>query len=325
MSKRFKQPSDGLEQEEILAALAASGYPLEIRLLRAFTDGGMDPIIGFRVSDLPGESREIDLIAHFTRSVPVSGGYVIQVALRLLIEAKSLEPGAAFVGFPWTRPSDHDLRVGRARFGGAPSYRVDRRLEQDDQTVVGPGGLGEAFDSMNASPTCVQWAVARRTKPGQEQRTIATHDDIFWQGIDGIVRSSHTLMTEHSTHPWPKDVRLIVFEMPVLVVGTTNLWVFDATNPTPASALTSASRITLTRMFQVGPVVQDRLVDVVSEGGVPEFIEACRVTIDELEKRVGRHAAALIGLAQRQRSKLEELELEEAATAFERGGIFGTR
>lgn len=94
-----KTRSDALEEHEILDALGASGYPLEVRLLRAFSDGGMDPIIGFRIASGPTESREVDIIAQLTRNIPVGAERVLRVTLRLLVEAKAMEPGSAFVGF----------------------------------------------------------------------------------------------------------------------------------------------------------------------------------------------------------------------------------
>jgi len=318
---KSKRPSDPMIEDEILDALAASGYPLEIRLMKAFSEGGMDPIIGFRVPGNGPESREIDIIAHFSKNLAIGDGRVFTVTLRLLIEAKSLEPGAAFLGFPWSRPSDHELRVGRARFGGSPTYRVLDAYEEDNGSILGAGGLAEAFDALNAGPVCAQWAVVRRTKSGAEQRPVASHDDPFWRGIDGVVRASSILMTEHSTYTrWPKDSFQILFELPVLIVATPHLWLHDATAPV-ASSLSRTPSLLLTRMFQVEARVEPRLVDIVSENAVPDFISACRSTIRELEKRLKRHAPTLADIAQRQRSELEEAELREVAREFRSSGL----
>jgi len=310
-----KTSGEPLTEHELLTALGSSGYPLEIRLLKAFRDGGMDPIIGFRIPGQASESREIDIIAHFTRHISLGDGRVFRVTLRLVMEAKSLEPGAAFVGFPWERPTDHELRVGRARFGGALSYRVLPKFEDDQGAVIAPGGLAEAFDPLNSGPVCVQWCVVRRTKPGKEQRVFADHDGAFWKGMDGVVRATQDLMVEHSTHSWPREALLILFEMPVLVVAAPQLWLHDATGTNPP---TSVPSLILSRMFQLDDRVDHRLVDVVSEGAVPAFIEACSRTIDMLEERLRGKAGVLAEIADQQRAKLEEAELRAFAAQFHR-------
>lgn len=315
-----KTRADALEEEEILGALAASGYPLEIRLLRAFSDGGMDPIIGFRIASGPTESREVDIIAHFTRNIPVGDGRVLRVTLRLLVEAKSMEPGSAFVGFPWKRPTEHELRVGRARFGGLPSYRIVRGFDQPNDVVIGKDGIADAFDPLNEAPVCVQWATVRRTKSGNEQRPVATHDDSFWDDIDGVVRASRAMMVSHTTHPWPKGTLMMLFEVPVLVVATPQLWLHEpaATPPPSGSNLTSTHRLVLDRMFQLDHGVEQRLVDVVTEAGLPAFIESCRKTVEALEARVQRHAGALIEAAESQHESFEKLRIEAAMDDFQR-------
>jgi hypothetical protein len=112
----------------------------------------------------------------------------------------------------------------------------------------------------------------------------------------------------------------VIFEAPVLVVGTPSLWVFDAANAGGACALAPSQHLTLKRLFQVADLVPDRLVDIVAESGVPAFIDACRSTIDDLEGRVRRHATTLAELADRQRSALDNADLEKAADAY--AGIF---
>jgi hypothetical protein len=309
-----KGPLDPLSESEIRDGLNASGYPLEIRLLKAFSDGGMDPIIGFRVNDGEGSSREIDILANFTHAFGIGDGKVVNLQLRLLVEAKSLEPGAAFVGFPWQRPSDHNLRVNRMHFGGMPSNRAVPELDRDGDVILGPGGLSDAFDAMNAAPVCVQWAVARRTKAGSEQRTVASHDASFWEGIDGVVRSSHDMMVDHSMCRWPAEAHLMLFEMPVLVVATPTLWLYDAVAPQKAP-LASTPSLILARTFELPDRTEHRLVDVVTEVGVPSFIEACRKTFEDLKARVSTHAEALVQIAKKQRGDLDMVMLNRSARA----------
>jgi len=305
-----KSPLDPLTESEIVDAVAASGYPLEIRLLKAFTDGGMDPTIGFRVSSAPGESREIDILASLIEHVAPGDGRLITIQLRLVIEAKSLEPGAAFIGFPWNQPTTHEMRVHRMHFGGLPSNRVIRELRRDSDTINGAGGLSEAFDALNDATVCVQWSVARRTKPGNEQRPIANHDDSFWQGLDGTVRAAHTLMLEHSTYKWTPTNYLVIFELPVLAVATPNLWLLDATAPSQPPPLQPVQHLILGRMFQLEEHVEYRLVDVVSEAGVPALITACKSVITELKSRVAANAYALMSIGDQQRADLDALRLQ---------------
>jgi hypothetical protein len=306
-----KSPLEPLTESEILDAVGASGYPLEIRLLKAFTDGGMDPTIGFRVSSAPGESREIDILASLIEHVAPGNGKLINITLRLVIEAKSLEPGAAFIGFPWNRPTPHEMRVHRMHFGGLPSNRVIRELRRDSDAINGAGGLSEAFDALNVAPVCVQWSVARRTKQGGgEQRPIATHDDPFWKGLDGTVRAAHALMHEHSTYKWSPTNYLVIFELPVLAIATPGLWLLDATNPSHSPPLRQTQHLILGRMFQLEEHVEYRFVDVVTEGGVPALIAGCKSVITELKLRVAANAEALMSIGDQQRADLDMLRLE---------------
>lgn len=317
MAKKLKDRSVPLDDEEVLDALKASGFPLEIRLLKLFEQHGMFPMIGARMPQLVGPTREIDLLVVHGKNVQVDAGPMISVSLRLLVEAKSLEPAAGFVGFEVTRPQEQALQVARARFGGAPSNRIFSALVRDGGFAVGPGGLAEAFDPMNKGPVCVQWAVTRRKTSGGDQHCFADHEHSFWDDIDGTVRSSHALMRDATismqraySGSAKSAVRQlhIMFDLPVLILATPHLWLFDATNP---SQLSRCASVLLLRQFEVENRVDYRLVDVVTEAAVPDFIEACRATLGELAARVHRHANEMLAVAERQVQELQVWQLEQ--------------
>jgi hypothetical protein len=317
MADKPSPRSGPLDQQEILAALAASGYPLELRLLKLFEQHRMHPVIGFRVPQLTGPTREIDLLVLASQNVQVDGGPMISVNLRLLVEAKSLEPAASFVGFEVEQPQAPALRTLRARFGGAPSNRIVAALERDGGFVLGPGGLAEAFDPMNTAPVCVQWAVARRKGKGIEQHCYAGHDESFWDDIDGVVRSSHATMLdatmsmqrvlERSASAGVRQLHIMI-DVPVLVLATPHLWLFDAANP---ADLRKSGSLLLLRQFEVGSGVEHRLVDVVTEAALPAFIASCRDTLDGLLQRAQSNANEILAVAERQTQRFKVWQLEQ--------------
>jgi hypothetical protein len=301
--------SGPLSDEEIIDSFKRSGFPFELRLMKAFSDGGMDPVLGFRVAPAGStETRELDLLASFSRSVVV-GQKVLTVSLRLVVEAKSLPSDVAFVGLPWERPPDLELRVGRAYFGGRPSNRVLSDLERDGHAIVGASGLAEAFDPLNAAPVCVQWAIAKRLA-GKDTVASANHDGPFWEWIDGVVRAAHSLNFSFSEFAVTSNHLRLQFELPVLMLATDQLRVLDVSlDPWTVS---TTQRLILARTFQVHNHIEHRLVDVVTENGVPSFIEACRATVDKLKKLSADHAPTLIELASRQREQYQMALLQRA-------------
>lgn len=127
------------------------------------------------------------------------------------------------------------------------------------------------------------------------------------------------MMLTHTTHPWPNGSLLMLFEMPVLVLATPQVWLHEpSTASSGSSALTATERVVLDRMFQVDHGVEQRLVDVVTEAGVPAFITACQSAISDLERRVQRHAGALIEAAEKQHAAFENLRVEAAMDDFQR-------
>src|SRR4051812_23733154 len=111
-----------LDDTEIISALQHSGFPLEIRLLQAFHEGGFDPIIGHRF--IPGQderSAEVDLIAYTGAALANHRGHVY---VKAMVEAKQLGQRVAFVGFKWKKPDAHEMRSMRIRFSGSPTCQV---------------------------------------------------------------------------------------------------------------------------------------------------------------------------------------------------------
>lgn len=277
--------------------------------------------MGFR-ANVPGTeaTRELDLLASLTEHAPfVPSGHDqplhnIRVTLRAVVEAKAFEPGAAFVGFPFARPTEHELGVQRSRFGGWPAVATLPTFEEGVGLAVEPGGFAEAMAPLNEGHVCVQWAIARRGKK-EGDPPGAQHEDAFWKGMDVVVRAAHARMasachfiaSRGSTH-----APLLVAELPVLVVATPSLWVFDVN----ADTLVPVDHIMLSRYFEVAGENVPALVDVVTEHGVPALIDRYRRAMTNLKATTTTNARLIQVAADLQRNRLSNYGQMESYEAL---------
>jgi hypothetical protein len=288
-----------LKDEEVKDALKASGFPLEIRLLDAFSCEGLAVEIGAR--QWTGEkeaSREIDLVTWlFDDPEPTSPPMLL---IRSLVEAKSLEPWASFVGFEWTRPSNEALQELRSQFTGRPSFGVSDELEGDEDLR---DALASAMDPLNEPTVCFQWTVARRTDKGPS--TGKGHEDHDWNAFDSIVRASAWAMESITAIRYEKAEEWILEHIvPVLVVGTPHLYVYDAIK----DALRPVDELVLLRDYETKTEVRTarRLVNIVTEAAVPKLVARQRKAMERLHEVVNTNRDRIVELAAAHEAKVRE-------------------
>ena len=285
-----------MNDEEIKGALKASGFPLEMRLLDAFHRNHVSAEIGPRVWTDDGEgSRELDLS---TLIGATAGG--VEFAIRGLVEAKSLEPWAAFVGFVWDRPRDERLRELRRQFGGRPAFETVPELEGTEDARI-KIALAEALDPLNEPTVCFQWTIARRTDAHPEGTTGRGHEDDHWQSFDTLVRGAKwadaVATRGHDVSP------LMLYHLPVVIVGTPKLYVYDAIK----DDIHSIDEFLLYRDYEtLSERVERRLVNIATEAAVPALIDRQRRALDRLGVAVGRHAVRLKEIAKAQTAIFEQ-------------------
>lgn len=325
--KPSRTPHAPIEQHEIEEAVLRSGYPLEIRLLEAFESAGMAPQIGTLVRPeqrrAPKDhlaTREIDIVAHLTHRLALGartkkGQDAIHTTLSVLVAAKNLAASAAIVGFKWRDVPKRDLLLARCRFGGSPTTVLDGYPEANT-LAYGEGGLADAFEPLAGAPVCVQWSIARRGESlDQEKR--------YWQDLDVLVKTewSNAVATSHGLLDGRGVAKVLLFQLPVLVVATNAFHIYDAL--AKQKPFTEVDWFTLRRQFDLGDRAEERLIDVVTEAGLPRFIEACKKTMAGIAQRIDTRSEEVAGLATAQHAKYEHASREallDAAAAATRGG-----
>ena len=311
MQRQSQRPDPGAEiqQAEIESAVARSGYPLEIRLLEAFEAAGMGPQIGTltRPADTthPKErvpTREIDIVARLSHRLPLGERDAIYTSLSLTVAAKNLAPSAAMVGFKWKAVPSRELQLLRGRIGGSPTTVFDGYPEAN-ALACGEGGFSDAFEPLSRAPICVQWAIARRDDAMEQEKR-------YWRDLDVLVRAEWTnaVADSHAYLGSRSPVKLLHFQLPVLVVATKALYVCSALE----NKLDQIDWFTLRRTFDLGDRADERLVDIVTESGLPKFIEACKQTMAGITEVVTKHSAEIVTLATTQHAKYLR-EMQEAA------------
>lgn len=328
-SKTSGEQTTPIEPYEIEEAVLRSGYPLEIRLLEAFEDAGMAPQIGTLVrpdnqkppkDNLP--TREIDIVAHLARRLEIgartdTGQDAIHATLSALVAAKNLAPSAAIVGFKWRDVPKRELQLGRCRFGGSPTTVLDGYPEANG-LAQGEGGFVDAFEPLTDAPVCVQWSIARRGGPlDQEKR--------YWQDLDVLVKteSSTAMSTSHGFLNGRGVAKVLLFQLSVLVVATSAFHIYDAL--AKEKPFTQVDWFILRRQFNLGDRAEERLVDVVTEAGLPRFIAACKKTMDGIAERVEKRKDDVVRVATAQHAKYEDAlgrAVLDAVAAQTRGSYY---
>jgi len=296
-----------LKEEQILSAIRRSGFPLEIRLLKAFTDAGFDPSIGMRLIPKEGEkSAEVDLMARCGGSLP-SGRALLY--LTAMIEAKQLGKRMNFVGFKWQRPDAHSMRAMRIRFSGTPTCRVLPR-KPDDQGLVqlmlgGADPIAAALDTLNEPAICPHWAYVRETK--NEHHIEARKDDDVRESFTKLVRVTTSLEQNNASflgrNPGsPPTLLMLQVLLPTIILATPHLYLYDALTQT----LEQTDSLILQEMHEFEGVVYARYIDVITESALPKFMDRYRRVKDALGAACDRHFAQLRHIAEMQQAVFKQ-------------------
>jgi hypothetical protein len=216
-----------------------------------------------------GTAREIDVVGEINevRQLKLSNnerGH-LSLTVRLLIEAKGLERGAAFVALTTGNgmPLD-DLVTYRTYWGGAPSFGITEPI----------GGVAahrfaavakRAFADLCGAKVAYQWTLGRRRRDGEP---FADQEENFGKALDCIVRAAHAETARQSKEIKLPPVTHVTISVPVLALAT-RLLVYNADTET----LSPIDRMMLVRGFDVGVGTGIRLVDLVTEGAIPSFLE----------------------------------------------------
>jgi hypothetical protein len=306
-------PYAEIEQAEIESAVTRSGYPLEVRLLEAFERANMKPQIGtlFRPPDAahPRDhvpAREIDIVAHFSHRHALGTQDAIYASLSLIVAAKNLAPAAAMVGFKWKDVPKRELQLLRSQIGGSPTT-VLAGYPEANQLACAEGGFCDAFEPLAGGPVCVQWAIARRDDAIEQERR-------YWRDLDVLVRAERTdaVGDSHVYLRQRSPVKLLRFQVPVLVVATKALHVCMALEK---NRFEQVEWFTLRRTFDLGDRVEERLVEVVTENGLPSFIDACRRTMDGIIAVVAARSGEIEAAATTQHARYLHAMQEAALDA----------
>lgn len=294
--RRLDPTKKSLRMDEVKRAIQRSGYPLELRLVKQLKDAGLVASTGDRIS-FGDHSREIDVVGSIRelRELSLSSGKPLNVVVnvQLLIEAKGLERGAAFVALTTTgAPPPHILTQYRYYWGGMPSFGVVHPVEAEALRLFAGAGR-EAFLALCQGTVAFQWTLARRKKDGDP---FADQDENFSRGIDNIVRAAFvgTVRNAHQTRT--PDCLHVDIAVPVLALAT-RLMVYD----TITESLVRASRVMLARQFEVAPGRnQRRLLDIVTEEEVASFADSYRRAAVDLADRLAKMGDALLATAESQ-------------------------
>jgi hypothetical protein len=301
------KPTGPLTDDQIKGALQHSGFPLEIRLLQAFHEAGFDPVIGHRFIPGDGEkSAEVDVMAYAGAPLANHKG---SVHLKAMIEAKQLPERKVFVGLKWKQPVPHEMRSMRIRFSGRPTCRVlceGPNGQELVQIMLGPPGpIAEALDPLNEPIVCHHWCYVQ---DDSKFEFVAEQDDRHLDSFSKLIRVVTWLEEDTAAvfarRPSGELLRVQILS-PTIVLGTPHLYIYDPLQP---ETLEKASSIILHQMHEAGGKVHGRYVDVVTEDGLPEFIDRYRRAAARLQVACDKHIGALLEITEKQR--LSQIEID---------------
>jgi hypothetical protein len=303
------RPIGPLTDEEIRDSLKHSGFPLEIRLLQAFDEGGFDPTPPHRFILGEGDkerSAEIDVTARAMEVLADNRGLLL---LTLMVEAKQIDERVAFVGFKWKQPTPHEMRAARIRFSGLPTCQVlsdgpnDARFTQF--LLGGEKPPMVALDGLNQAPLCHHWCFVREN-PKREFRIEATQEDDMRQSFRKLVHVTTWLERESARFFWqnpePLQWRLEI-KFPTIVIATPQLYTFDPLT----NDLAKTQSLTLREMYDVGGEIHARYVDVMTETEIPNLMSRYRQAARALRTACDQGALELSDIVEEQRIAREKL------------------
>lgn len=298
------KPTPSITVQEVKALVEQSGFPFEIDLTTEFASEGLDPTAGFRLRVTEGGARpmrgddehepsavtrEVDVMARahaalvydiFGQSERSRGAFSGQAVA--LVEAKSLAPDEAFVGFSVPSPSLNDLRAKRARFGGSPCHGV---LPDYREATAWALDFAAVLDPLNdGAPYCIQWANVRRGKDGKPGS--ANHDSRWYAALANLSRAAQRLEVEYSNFILRPEMSLqtqILFYLPTLLIKAPDLYLYDAASKT----VIPTKRLLLRQVFELADGdIGERLVDVYAGTEVKDFAQRYRAIKANMEKAI---------------------------------------
>jgi hypothetical protein len=298
MSKGKPDNGAALSPADIVNALEGSGYPFEVALHREFTKADMAPDMGHRFlvrdPESPGDglvSRELDILANYYCG-QVRNGYVLGATITPLVEAKRLHEPTRMVGILAPDPDPYQHRVFRAKFHGCPSFGI--RDDQRDwaELFLNRGGIAESvMPFVEEPPLCVHWAAVRR-KDGAPFASGDTGDADarLHDSLQNLAAITAWLEQENTRHMASVRVEVqplpgLGLYLPTLAVKTPTLMVY---NPLTGD-LRDVPWFCLAKNYEIEGHVVHRIIDVVCESGIPNFIAHVKRSGDLLAERMAVH------------------------------------
>ncbi|MBV8757095.1 MAG: hypothetical protein JO257_07470 [Deltaproteobacteria bacterium] len=314
MGNNRDRPTGPLTDEEILESLKHSGFPLEIRLLQAFDDGGFDPSPPHRFVLGGGDkeqSAEIDVTARAMETLAEHRGLLL---LTLMVEAKQVDERVTFVGFKWKQPTPLEMRAARMRFCGLPTCKVLNTGVDggrfDQFLLGGEAPAMAALDCLNEAPLCHHWCFVRDSR--KHGFIEATQEDDMRQSFRRLVHATTWLERGSALYALrhPADAPLLRLEIkfPTIVIATPELRTFDPLTNT----LEKTQSLTLREMYEVGGEVHARYVDVVTEGEIPNLMARYRKAARALRAACDQGAGELSKIVAEQRTRQQTLDLQDS-------------
>jgi len=314
MTKQPETSSRPISDTELVDALDAAGYPLEIEVFKKLKDAELSPVLGMRVKvrDDGGSggftTSEIDLLAqkhiHMKPSALVHG---VTVRQRSMIDVKKVHAPRAFAGICGVDRDPPEKRSLRCRVGGAPAWDLFSRRKGDDTAWVGPDGFATCLDPMNQGAWCVQWAVVDRRKNkrnSKEWPAVATHEEGFHDAFMTLDRASleanrswtEFLANQEEENHYPEIN--IALNMTTIVLDTPCLYALD-----PLSRkLTPTQWLTIERYTEHRGAVRRSITDVICLKSLQLWIDAMKETSVRIERWLEENADGLKRYAEASRS-----------------------
>ena len=274
---------------DVIDALEKAGFPLELRIFRAFEQEGFDPVMPFRSRiDSERRTKEIDVLGALNHPGSfVEAGEVLasRIALKVFVQAKRLHDQVV-VGLRGPVRDDYGLRVARSHVAGLPSWGTGVGRDLAQNLVIGQGGFVEAFAPLTEAPQCVHWSTVRLlNKDGWHYR--AEHEAGFAEDLQTLIGAMIWQEREWSTYLLDNvatgNIKLTIncmFLQPLMVVDAP-ICVFDSV--AGGNRLVPVDWLTVHVGDDIDGEVVHRSVDVVSEAGLGAMIQRYRSVFEHLK------------------------------------------
>lgn len=306
MSKKPAEPPQALTSNEIQDAIEASGYPVEIELLRELREARVQSALGVRYEVAPREFKEIDVSAHFYPAVEDEED--VDVVFTLLLEVKRLPIDTAFVGVMGHQMKGPAQLGHRLRLTGSITYD-DVAREPDVQDLLRREGdpFHECMRPFHGLPQCAHWAIARRKKDGQG--VFASGDEHYFEDFSTLVRAREMLAAEGERdrlrRPEPTGALLSAVVV-ALVVDAPCLHLY---NPMEKK-LVQVPALSVFQSFDTAEGPRHAFIDCVARGVFKDYIKRCSNAASELAKTALANRDEVLRIASllRRRAEVELLE-----------------